>query len=99
MLTEEARGPAPASAALPLDIQGRDLERVDWGASSGEFGTRRRFTRVRNSDQVPALHHRHLSDFFSAQKTRTSTTLADLVHAAILCQDFFGSVGIAEAVA
>jgi len=31
--------------------------------------------------------------------TRTSTTLADLVYAAILCRDFFGSAGIAEAVA
>ena len=29
----------------------------------------------------------------------TSTTLADLVYAAILCRDFFGSAGIAEAVA
>jgi hypothetical protein len=28
-----------------------------------------------------------------------STTLADLVYAAILCRDFFGSAGIAEAVA
>jgi hypothetical protein len=31
--------------------------------------------------------------------TQSSTTLADLVYAAILCRDFFGSVGIAEAVA
>jgi hypothetical protein len=30
---------------------------------------------------------------------RASTTLADLVYAAILCRDFFGSAGIAEAVA
>ena len=30
---------------------------------------------------------------------RPSTTLADLVYAAILCRDFFGSAGIAEAVA
>jgi hypothetical protein len=30
---------------------------------------------------------------------RLSTTLADLVYAAILCRDFFGSAGIAEAVA
>jgi hypothetical protein len=29
----------------------------------------------------------------------TNTTLADLVYAAILCRDFFGSAGIAEAVA
>ena len=28
-----------------------------------------------------------------------STTLADFVYAAILCRDFFGSAGIAEAVA
>ena len=32
-------------------------------------------------------------------KKRSSTTLADLVYAAILCRDFFGSAGIAEAVA
>jgi hypothetical protein len=31
--------------------------------------------------------------------THPSTTLADLVYAAILCRDFFGSAGIAEAVA
>lgn len=30
---------------------------------------------------------------------KTNTTLADLVYAAILCRDFFGSAGIAEAVA
>jgi hypothetical protein len=35
----------------------------------------------------------------SAVMTLTSTTLADLVYAAILCRDFFGSAGIAEAVA
>ena len=29
----------------------------------------------------------------------SSTTLADLVYAAILCRDIFGSAGIAEAVA
>jgi hypothetical protein len=33
------------------------------------------------------------------RKMITSTTLADLVYAAILCRDFFGSAGIAEAVA
>jgi hypothetical protein len=31
--------------------------------------------------------------------TDPSTTLADLVYAAILYRDFFGSAGIAEAVA
>ena len=31
--------------------------------------------------------------------SKPSTTLADLVYAAILCRDFFGSAGIAEAVA
>jgi hypothetical protein len=32
-------------------------------------------------------------------ETQPNTTLADLVYAAILCRDFFGSAGIAEAVA
>jgi hypothetical protein len=35
----------------------------------------------------------------SSSRFVPSTTLADLVYAAILCQDFFGSAGIAEAVA
>ena len=35
----------------------------------------------------------------NAQIEVISTTLADLVYAAILCRDFFGSAGIAEAVA
>jgi hypothetical protein len=44
----------------------------------------------------PLIPSRSTGAFLAA---RTSTTLADLVYAAILCRDFFGSAGIAEAVA
>ena len=37
--------------------------------------------------------------YFAEMAALPSTTLADLVYAAILCRDFFGSAGIAEAVA
>ena len=51
------------------------------------------------SAPVPAPDSLYAAVLCEAVSPRISTTLADLVYAAILCRDFFGSAGIAEAVA
>jgi transposase len=57
------------------------------------------FDRMINAWHPSSETSKRLDKILGVGPTLASTTLADLVYAAILCRDFFGSAGIAEAVA
>jgi hypothetical protein len=82
----------------PLKISDTKAEERRRSNPSSPSGARNTYDRIiRSARELQKVKQDKNTDYDAG--AHTSTTLADLVYAAILCRDFFGSAGIAEAVA